>query len=61
MRAVARNKLMNNLYFSTFLVAFSSVAIGSFLPCPAHTLDLDSPSDEKKKDLDQKIIDQIHK
>lgn len=49
MRAVARNRLMNNLYLSTFLIAFSSVAIGSFLPCPAHTLDSDSPKEEKKE------------
>lgn len=54
MRAVARNRLMNNLYFSTFLIAFSSVAIGSFLPCPAHTLDLDSPEEKKKVDEDIK-------
>ncbi|KAL3232818.1 hypothetical protein RNJ44_04734 [Nakaseomyces bracarensis] len=51
MRAVVRNRLMNNLYFTTFLIAFSSVAIGSFLPCPAHTLDLDSP-EVKKKDIE---------
>ena len=42
MRAVTRNKLLNNLYLGTFLIAFSSVALGSILPCPAHTLDSES-------------------
>lgn len=31
---------------TTFLVAFSSVALGSVLPCPAHSLDSDSPIHE---------------
>lgn len=34
---------------TTFLVAFSSVALGSILPCPAHSLDSDSPINEEKQ------------
>lgn len=49
MRAAARNRLMNNLYLTTFLIAFSSVAIGSILPCPAHAVDADTPKDRKKQ------------
>ncbi|CAI4052926.1 hypothetical protein SKDZ_16G0870 [Saccharomyces kudriavzevii ZP591] len=49
MRAVTRNKVVNNLYFSTFLIAFASVAIGSVLPCPAHSVDSDSPAAEQHK------------
>lgn len=60
MRAVTRNRLINNLYFVTFLVAFSSVALGSILPCPAHTLDaesersIDHEAQEKDKKQQQK-------
>lgn len=43
MRAATRNNVTNRLFMTTFLVAFSSVALGSVLPCPAHTLDSDSP------------------
>ncbi|CAI1750380.1 hypothetical protein SEUBUCD646_0P00990 [Saccharomyces eubayanus] len=49
MRAVTRNKVVNNLYFSTFLIAFASVAIGSILPCPAHSVESDSPAVEQHK------------
>ncbi|QHS76550.1 Coa2p SPAR_P00850 [Saccharomyces paradoxus] len=49
MRAVTRNKIVNNLYFSTFLIAFASVAIGSVLPCPAHSVDSDSPAVRQHK------------
>lgn len=44
MRAVPRNKLLNNLYWVTFLIDFSSVALGSILPSPAHTVDSESGS-----------------
>ncbi|CAL9736910.1 cytochrome c oxidase assembly factor 2 [Monosporozyma servazzii] len=53
MRAVTRNKVMNNLYFVTFLVAFSSVALGSILPCPAHTVDAES----ERKRPDDSILE----
>lgn len=49
MRAVTRNKIVNNLYFSTFLIAFASVAIGSVLPCPAHSVDSDSAAVQQHK------------
>ncbi|AJW09531.1 BMC_2a_G0053760.mRNA.1.CDS.1 [Saccharomyces cerevisiae] len=49
MRAVTRNKIVNNLYFSTFLIAFASVAIGSVLPCSAHSVDSDSPAVQQHK------------
>lgn len=54
MRAVTRNKLMNNLYLGTFLVAFSSVALGSILPCPAHTVDSESGHKFDKLDTTEK-------
>ncbi|CUS23208.1 LAQU0S08e04500g1_1 [Lachancea quebecensis] len=43
MRASTRVNVTNRLFVTTFLVAFSSVALGSMLPCPAHTLDSDAP------------------
>lgn len=58
MRAVTRNRLMNNLYLGTFLVAFSSVALGSILPCPAHTVD--SESDHKCNKIDTTEKKNIH-
>ncbi|CCF56972.1 hypothetical protein KAFR_0B06750 [Kazachstania africana CBS 2517] len=51
MKAAARNRFINNLYLSTFLVAFSSVAIASLLPCPAHKVS----SDTKKKTDNEKV------
>lgn len=53
MRAVTRNKVMNNLYLVTFLVAFSSVALGSILPCPAHTVDAES----ERKSPDESLVE----
>lgn len=41
-RAASRGKFINNLYFSTFLITFASVAIAPLLPCPAHTADSDT-------------------
>ncbi|CCK72892.1 Coa2p KNAG_0M00390 [Huiozyma naganishii CBS 8797] len=49
MRARTANRLLNNLYLSTFLVAFASVALGSLLPCPAHTLESETPEERRKK------------
>lgn len=49
MRASTRNNVTNKLFMTTFLVAFSSVALGSILPCPAHSLDSDSPINEEKQ------------
>ncbi|SCU93305.1 LADA_0G02366g1_1 [Lachancea dasiensis] len=50
MRASTRTNVTNRLFVTTFLVAFSSVALSSALPCPAHTLDSDAPmaSDRQK-------------
>ncbi|QEU61404.1 Coa2 [Kluyveromyces lactis] len=48
MRAATRNNVTNRLFMTTFLVAFSSVALSSALPCPSHTLDSDSPVLEQK-------------
>ena len=42
MKAVTRNRVINNLYLSTFLIAFGSVALASVLPCPAHTVSSDT-------------------
>ncbi|GAV55717.1 hypothetical protein ZYGR_0AY01090 [Zygosaccharomyces rouxii] len=50
MRAATRINVTNKLYVSTFLVAFSSVALTSIFPCPAHSLDSDSPVDELPPD-----------
>ncbi|CCC71406.1 hypothetical protein NCAS_0H00960 [Naumovozyma castellii] len=49
MRAVARNRLMNNLYLTTFVLTFASVAIGTVLPCPAHSVDSDTHLNEQKQ------------
>ncbi|CAL9728293.1 cytochrome c oxidase assembly factor 2 [Monosporozyma unispora] len=53
MKAVTRNKLMNNLYLVTFLVAFSSVAMGTILPCPAHTVD----SESQRKNTEESMLE----
>lgn len=51
MKATTRVNIINTLFMSTFLVAFSSVALSSILPCPLHVLDSESPivTDEQKK------------
>ncbi|QGN17198.1 hypothetical protein FIM1_3929 [Kluyveromyces marxianus] len=48
MRAATRNNVTNRLFMTTFLVAFSSVALSSALPCPSHALDSDSPVVEQQ-------------
>lgn len=55
MRAAVRNNVTNKLFVTTFLVAFSSVALGSVLPCPAHSLDSDSPIHDEQQ---QQILQQ---
>ncbi|SCU88063.1 LAMI_0D08614g1_1 [Lachancea mirantina] len=50
MRAATRVNVTNKLFFTTFLVAFSSVALGSFLPCPAHAVDSDAPAHQDSRD-----------
>lgn len=61
MRAAVRNNVTNKLFITTFLVAFSSVALGSVLPCPAHSLDSDSPiHDEQQQQLHQQKNDTQH-
>ncbi|SCU80557.1 LAME_0B03708g1_1 [Lachancea meyersii CBS 8951] len=54
MRASTRVNVTNRLFVTTFLVAFSSVALSSAIPCPAHTLDSDAPiaAVERKKQLE---------
>ncbi|QLQ77900.1 hypothetical protein HG537_0A01470 [Torulaspora globosa] len=58
MRAATRNHVTNRLFMTTFLVAFSSVALGSILPCPAHTLDSDSPTHDQQRVDQQKRVQQ---
>ncbi|SMN22559.1 similar to Saccharomyces cerevisiae YPL189C-A COA2 Cytochrome oxidase assembly factor [Maudiozyma saulgeensis] len=65
MKAVTRNKVINNLYLSTFLIAFGSVALASVLPCPAHTVSSDTPEEmsnsnnNKKKNMRTVIDEQV--
>ncbi|CAB4256699.1 similar to Saccharomyces cerevisiae YPL189C-A COA2 Cytochrome oxidase assembly factor [Maudiozyma barnettii] len=57
MKAVTRNRVINNLYLSTFLIAFGSVALASVLPCPAHTVSSDTSeemTDKNKKQQENK-------
>ncbi|AAS53303.1 AFL069Cp [Eremothecium gossypii ATCC 10895] len=49
LKAATRNRVTNKLFVTTFLVAFSSVALGSVLPCPAHSLDSDTPVRERNE------------
>lgn len=51
MRAATRNNVTNRLFFTTFLVAFSSVALSTVLPCPAHSLDSESPAHGNHEEL----------
>lgn len=61
MRAAVRNNVTNKLFVTTFLVAFSSVALGSVLPCPAHSLDSDSPiHGEQQQQILQERNDRQH-
>ncbi|AMD21343.1 HER064Wp [Eremothecium sinecaudum] len=46
LKAATRNNITNRLFMTTILVAFSSVALGSILPCPAHTLESDTSLDD---------------
>ncbi|SCU93722.1 LANO_0E04632g1_1 [Lachancea nothofagi CBS 11611] len=50
MRASTRVNVTNRLFVTTFLVAFSSVALSSALPCPAHTLESDAPMAMERHD-----------
>lgn len=63
MRAATRNNVTNRLFMSTFLVAFSSVALTSVFPCPAHSLDSDSPVEElpQKKSKQQTLAQELHR
>ncbi|EDO17729.1 hypothetical protein Kpol_1033p34 [Vanderwaltozyma polyspora DSM 70294] len=56
MRAATRNQVTNKLFVTTFLVAFSSVALSTALPCPAHTLDSDSPVSIEQEQLKRQFI-----
>ncbi|ODV71266.1 Coa2p CYBJADRAFT_169486 [Cyberlindnera jadinii NRRL Y-1542] len=38
MRAAVRSKFTNNLFYTTFAVAFVTVAGSSVMPCPAHSI-----------------------
>jgi cytochrome c oxidase assembly factor 2 len=38
MRAAFRAKFTNNLFYTTFAVAFITVAGSSVMPCPAHSI-----------------------
>ncbi|AET37974.1 Coa2p Ecym_2225 [Eremothecium cymbalariae DBVPG len=68
MKAATRINVTNKLFMTTFLVAFSSVALGSILPCPARSLDSDSPLHEEsynqhrqvqqEKELEPKFVNQ---
>ena len=54
LKAATRNRVINNLYLSTFLIAFGSVALASVLPCPAHTVSSDTAEQmqQEKRDRD---------
>lgn len=49
MRAVTRNRVLNNVYLTTFVVAFGSVALSTLVPCPAHRLEAEAPGKERAK------------
>lgn len=49
MRAAVRSKFTNNLFYTTFAVAFVTVAGGSVVPCPAHGI---NNEDEKAYNQD---------
>ncbi|KAH3903424.1 Coa2p SCDLUD_001062 [Saccharomycodes ludwigii] len=55
MKAATRNNITNKVFMTTFLVAFSSVALTSAFPCPAHTLNSDTPIIEKKDNDDDQL------
>lgn len=38
MRAAVRLRFTNNLFYTTFAVAFLTVAGSSVMPCPAHSI-----------------------
>ncbi|CEP62429.1 Coa2p LALA0_S05e05468g [Lachancea lanzarotensis] len=61
MRASTRVNVTNRLFMTTFLVAFSSVALSSAIPCPAHTLDSDSPlaAVEQKEKLEKEKLERM--
>ncbi|CCH57992.1 hypothetical protein TBLA_0A01910 [Henningerozyma blattae CBS 6284] len=51
-RTLSRRQVTNQVFLTTFVVAFASVALGSALPCPAHSLDADTPVlDEKDNNI----------
>ncbi|GMM57765.1 Coa2 protein [Maudiozyma humilis] len=53
MKAATRNRVINNLYLSTFLIAFGSVALASVLPCPAHTVSSDTAEQMQQEKRDR--------
>ncbi|SCU98772.1 LAFA_0G20076g1_1 [Lachancea sp. 'fantastica'] len=61
MRASTRVNVTNRLFMTTFLVAFSSVALSSAIPCPAHTLDSDAPLAvlEQKEKLEKEKLERL--
>ena len=61
MRAATRVKVTNKVFLTTFLVAFSSVAMSSIIPCPVQTLDSDSPVDEQRKQQMKRQIELLQK
>lgn len=61
MRASTRVNVTNRLFVTTFLVAFSSVALGSMLPCPAHTLDSDAPLASERQPQKRDSVTNAHR
>ena len=53
LKAATRNRVINNLYLSTFLIAFGSVALSSVLPCPAHTVSSDTAEQMQQEKRDR--------
>lgn len=57
LKAATRVNVTNKLFMTTFLVAFSSVALGSILPCPAHALDSDTPLMSEEREKKQELLE----
>lgn len=54
MRASVRARFTNNLFYTTFAVAFVTVGASSVVPCPAHSI-----SNEDEKFYEQKKQEKI--
>ncbi|KAH3686912.1 hypothetical protein WICPIJ_002073 [Wickerhamomyces pijperi] len=57
MRAAARLRLTNNIFYTTFALCFATVASSSLVPCPAHSI---SNEDERFYEQQQQLQQQQH-